>query len=180
MLQRWVALKIVCESSRVTSLLNAVTRSCCDTMLQKSWIIRQENTKDTRGFCCVEHKSTIPCYASWFGKFSLRACKIWQKKALYLSLNVFRTKVLIRDTSFTFPTGDGTAILRGHLSHAKVSPFAGQKQYLYFLSYFKPWVLVRPRESNPRPSALHSRALPTELILPRLNSLFVLFKVLSR
>ena len=31
---------------------------------------------------------------------------------------------------FTSPTGDGTAILRGHLSHAKVQPFAGKRQYL--------------------------------------------------
>ena len=46
------------------------------------------------------------------------------KKALYLSLNVFSTKVLIGDTIFTSPTGDGTAILRGHPSHAKVRPAA--------------------------------------------------------
>ena len=30
------------------------------------------------------------------------------------------TKVLIEDTIFTSPTGDGTAILRGHPRHAKV------------------------------------------------------------
>ena len=64
---------------------------------------------------------------------------IWQKvtlevkkKALYLSVNVFSTKALIgtlRSLSndgllghyiFTSPTGDGTVILRGHPSHAKV------------------------------------------------------------
>ena len=39
------------------------------------------------------------------------------KKALYLSVNVFSTKVLIGDTIF-----DGTAILRGHPSHEKVQP----------------------------------------------------------
>jgi len=38
----------------------------------------------------------------------------------YLCVNVFITKVLIEDTIFTSPTGDGTAILRGHPSHAKV------------------------------------------------------------
>ena len=42
------------------------------------------------------------------------------KKALYLSVNVFSTKVLIVDTNFTSPNGDGAAILRGHPSHAKV------------------------------------------------------------
>ena len=36
-----------------------------------------------------------------------------------------------------------------------------------FLSYLRPWVLVRPRESNLRPPALQSSALPTELILPQ-------------
>ena len=33
-----------------------------------------------------------------------------EKKALYLSVNVFSTKVLIGDTIFTSPNGDGTAI----------------------------------------------------------------------
>ena len=42
------------------------------------------------------------------------------KNALYLSVSVFSTKVLIGDTIFTSPNGDGTAILRGHPSHAKV------------------------------------------------------------
>ena len=36
------------------------------------------------------------------------------KNALYLSVNALSTKVLIRDTIFTSPTRDGTAILHGH------------------------------------------------------------------
>ena len=32
----------------------------------------------------------------------------------------------------TSPNGDGTAILRGHPSHAKVQPPSGQRQYLHF------------------------------------------------
>ena len=36
------------------------------------------------------------------------------KNALYLSVSALSTKVLIRDTIFTSPTGDGTAILHGH------------------------------------------------------------------
>ena len=47
-----------------------------------------------------------------------------KKNALYLSVNVFSTKVVIEDTIFTFPTGDGKVILRSHPSHAKVFPFA--------------------------------------------------------
>ena len=42
------------------------------------------------------------------------------KKASCLSVNVFSTKALICDTILTSPTGDGTTILRGHQSHAKV------------------------------------------------------------
>ena len=42
-----------------------------------------------------------------------------------MSVNVFSRKVLIGDTIFTSPTGDGedgdgNGILRGHQSHAKV------------------------------------------------------------
>ena len=40
--------------------------------------------------------------------------------ALFLSVNEFSTKVLIGDTSFPSPCGDGTGILCGRLSHAKV------------------------------------------------------------
>ena len=76
-----------------------------------------------------------------------------KKNTLYLSVNVFSTKVLIGDTIFTSPNGDGTAILRGHSSHAKVQPPAGQR----FSVLFRPWVLVRTRGSNPRPPALQSR-----------------------
>ena len=45
------------------------------------------------------------------------------KKALNLSVNVFSTKVLIAywvHNLFTSPTGDGTPILHGHPSRAKV------------------------------------------------------------
>ena len=43
-----------------------------------------------------------------------------KKKALYLRVNVFSTNVLIGETIFTSPTGDGTSILRGRSSPAKV------------------------------------------------------------
>ena len=36
------------------------------------------------------------------------------QNALYLRFNVVSTKVRIEDTIFTSPTGDGSAILRGH------------------------------------------------------------------
>ena len=46
-----------------------------------------------------------------------------EKNALYFSVKVFSTKVLIGDTIFKSPTGDRNAILRGHPSHAKASYF---------------------------------------------------------
>ena len=91
---------------------------------------------------------------------------------VYLSVNVFSTKVLIGDTIFTSPNGDGTAILRGHPSYAKVLPLAVQREYLHFSVILRPWVMVPPRESNLRPPALQLNALLTELILPRLNGYF--------
>ena len=47
-------------------------------------------------------------------------CSLKKRNALYLSVNVFITKVPIENTSLTSPTGDGAAILRAHSSHAKV------------------------------------------------------------
>ena len=47
-----------------------------------------------------------------------------KKNAPYMSVKVFSTKVLIEDTIFTSSTEYGTAILRGHSSHAKDQPLA--------------------------------------------------------
>ena len=55
-----------------------------------------------------------------------------EKCALDLTVDVLSRIVLIGDTIFMSPDGDGTAILYGHPSHAKVSPLAGQRQYLRF------------------------------------------------
>ena len=54
------------------------------------------------------------------------------KVACFKNVNVFSTNVLIGDTIFTSPNGDRSAILRGHPSHAKVSPLAVQRKYLHF------------------------------------------------
>ena len=68
----------------------------------------------------------------------------YKKKVLDLSINVSRKKVFIVDTTFTSPSGDGTAISCSDLSHAKE-----MKEVPSFPGYFKTLVLVRPRESNP-------------------------------
>ena len=81
---------------------------------------------------------TIPTPASFahlrrVSIVELHMCRIYKKKkinALYLSVKVFSTKVLIRENIFTSPTGDGTAILRG-LAACSV------KEVPWFLSYFK-------------------------------------------
>ena len=52
-----------------------------------------------------------------------------KKDLLYLSVNVFSTKVLTDDTSFTSPFGDGTAFLR--------LAFCRAMKELSFLSYIK-------------------------------------------
>ena len=57
---------------------------------------------------------------------------------LHLSVNVFTTKVLIVDTIFASPTGDGTTILPGHPSHAKVQPLAVQRDYLHLSVILRP------------------------------------------
>ena len=47
-------------------------------------------------------------------------------------------KYVIEDTILTSPTGHGTPILRGHVSYAKVWPFVGQREYLYFSVILRP------------------------------------------
>lgn len=57
---------------------------------------------------------------------------------LLLSVNVFSTKVLIKDTILTSPTGVGATILCGHPIHAKVWLFACRAKVVpSFLSYFQ-------------------------------------------
>ena len=54
--------------------------------------------------------------------------------SLYLSVNVFSAKVVTEDAVFTSPTRDGTVIILafGYRSHAKVQPFAAQREYFHF------------------------------------------------
>ena len=58
---------------------------------------------------------------SVFGRKEMGALGVTSvKNALYFSADAFSSKVLIGDTIFTFPIGEGTTISRGHPSHAKV------------------------------------------------------------
>ena len=60
------------------------------------------------------------CYVPIQISYRLLSDSSKKKKQLYFSVNVLSKKVLLEDTILTSPTGDGTAILRGHPSHAKV------------------------------------------------------------
>ena len=71
---------------------------------------------------------------------------------------------LARKYYFTSLIGEETTILRGHPSHAKVLQLQGKCSTFISQSFLR--VLVQPQESNPRPPAQQSSALPTELILP--------------
>ena len=79
-----------------------------------------------RSTACVQKKNIAVDYK---GECEEGKCRIFMryntldlKNALYLSIIVFSKKVLMEDTIFTSPAGDGTAILRGHPSHAKLNP----------------------------------------------------------
>ena len=60
-----------------------------------------------------------------------------KKNALFLSVNVFSTKVLIGDTIFTSPTGDGTAISTWSSEPREGAAVSTAKAVTSFLSYFK-------------------------------------------
>ena len=47
--------------------------------------------------------------------------------------------------------------------------FSERRLYLHFSVTLRPWVLIQSRKYNPRPPALQSSALMTELIPPRLK-----------
>ena len=83
-----------------------------------------------------------------------------KKYALYLSVNVFTTKVKFEDTIITSPTGHGTAILMRHPSHAKVRQFAGQRQNLDFMPHlFKSMSIGSAQEIEPHEFPLCSQVL---------------------
>ena len=75
------------------------------------------------------------------------------KKALYLNVGVFCTKILIEGTVFSSPTGDGAAILK-----RESLPECRAKAVPSFFSYFTtvPEYLSGPRNRTPRSPALKS------------------------
>ena len=97
-------------------------------------------------FYWLHRTEKIHCFffSLCFGLYPIHYLLLRRKKTLYMGVNVFSRKVLVGDTTFTSPTGDGITIFHGHLSLL----FATQRQYLHFSVMLRPWVLVRTRESN--------------------------------
>ena len=97
-----------------------------------------------------------------------------RKKVLYLSVNVFSTQIgIIVDTILCLLLERGLQFLRSHRSHVKVQPFAGQRKYLPFLSYFNTLSISQSQESKPRPPGCSAvkHNLPSELI-PQYSHLY--------
>ena len=57
---------------------------------------------------------------------------------LYFECQCIKHESTNWDTIFTSPTREGTTILRGHPSHARVQPFAVQREYLHFSVTLRP------------------------------------------
>lgn len=84
---------------------------------------------------------------------------VYLKNALWVSMYLAR-KVLIEDTIFTSSRGDGTAILLGHPSNTKFSPFAGQRKNFHFSVILRPSLLrfaVRGSTVSANPAAVFVR-----------------------
>ena len=82
-----------------------------------------------------------------------------------MSVNVF-------DTSFTSLTGDGTAILRGHPSHASRSQCEGS---VFILSYFKalsigPAPAIKPMTSRSAVKGSTDRVNPATVEVKKIYS----------
>ena len=88
-----------------------------------------------------------------------------KKNALHLSVNVFSTKVLTGDTFLRLLLETGPPFYEVIRAKRRYS----RKEVPSFLSYFKtPSLGPAPTIDPPRPPALQSSGLPTELIVPQI------------
>ena len=90
----------------------------------------------------LQQYNSLLDWSSWGGKphtlnFFL-SMHFGFKKCTFLSVNVFSTKVLIKDAILMSPTGDKATILCGHSSHVKVWLIACRAKVVpSFLSHFR-------------------------------------------
>ena len=152
---------------RATQNVQLVLQHCCKT----SWIamlrVLPPMFKPVNNLICCKTFVATSLSNSFRSNVARQVVRFCCPFFRTLKGNNLKLRVLIDDTISTFPNGEGTVIFRGHGSQDKVYAIAGQRKYLHFLVILRPWVLVRLQESNPRPPALQSSALPTEQILPR-------------
>ena len=80
---------------------------------------------------------------------------VWKKNALYLSVNVFSTEVLIGTLFLRLLLETRPPFLRGHPSHAKVQPFAVEMHYLHFSVILRPCMSIGPAPGI-EPTTSHS------------------------
>ena len=124
------------------------------------------------GLCCIQSlqngQGSIPSQAWIFFRFFCNCLGCSEKNTLYLSVNVFSMKVLKLGTLFlhlVLETGMSFYVVISKPREGLAACSA--KGVPLIPSFLRPWVLVRPQESNPRPPALQSQASPTGLTLPR-------------
>ena len=92
--------------------------------------------------CCIRGKKF-----NWLQK---------KKKNCSSSVNVFSAKVLIGDTIFYVSNWRRDRHFTWSSEPREGLACCSAKGVPSFLGYLRPWVLVRPQESNPRPPALQS------------------------
>ena len=107
-------------------------------------------------------------HPSWELNLRKRVVENRNKNALYLSVNVFSTKVLIGDTIFYVSNWRRDRHFTWSSEPREGLAACTAKGVTSFLSYFKTLSDGPPRVIEPaRYPSLQSSALPTELILPR-------------
>ena len=83
----------------------------------------------------------------------------------FFSVGVFSTKVLIGDTIFTSPTGDGTAISAWSSEPRDGPAVCSAKGVPSFLSFFKTLSIGPAPGIEPATSRFAVKPLPTDLVL---------------
>ena len=111
-------------------------------------------TKDLKGYRIPHPKRTN---GNWLRDLNRKDGKQdhW-KNALYLSVNAFSRKVTSWGHYFFVSNWRRDRHFMLSFKSRQVQPLARQRKYLHFSEL--PWVMVRPRELNPRPPALQSEA----------------------
>ena len=82
----------------------------------------------------------------WSFQLNIYCILVWKRDTIGVTeeqklVRTFLSSVVPQIIIFPKTKKSYTTVLRGHRSHVKVSPFAGQRQYLHFSVILGPWVL---------------------------------------